>query len=54
MYQIRLKESVNGSEFAFDYVNGPYCKCNKLSLNGGRSYKDSPKWQKNKKATIKP
>ena len=31
-----------------------YYKHHKISLNRGRSYIDSPKWLKNKKATINP
>ena len=30
-----------------------YHKCHKINLKQGRSYIDSPKWIKNKKATIK-
>ena len=31
-----------------------YYKLHKISLNRGGSYKDSPNWLKNKKATINP
>ena len=31
-----------------------YYDLNKISLNRGGSYKDSPEWLKNKKATINP
>ena len=31
-----------------------YYKLHKISLNKGGSYTDSPKWLKNKKATINP
>ena len=31
-----------------------HCKLHKISLNRGGSYIDSPKWLKNKKATINP
>ena len=51
-YQERLEESMKGSEFVFDRVDLLYYKVHKISLNRGRSYIDSPKWLKNKKATI--
>ena len=51
-YQERLEESMKGSEFVFDSVDLLYYKVHKISLNRGRSYIDSPKWLKNKKATI--
>ena len=43
---------MKGSEFVFDGVNALYYDLNKISLNRGRSYIDSPKWLENKKATI--
>ena len=52
-YQNNL-ESMRGSEFVFDYVNLLSYKCHKINLNHGGSYKDSPDWIKNKKATINP
>ena len=45
---------MKGSEFAFDKVDSLYYKLHKISLNRGESYVDSPKWLKNKKATINP
>ena len=51
-YQERLEESMKESEFVFDRVDLLYYKVHKISLNRGRSYIDSPKWLKNKKATI--
>ena len=42
------------SEFVFDNVDSLYYKLHKISLNRGGSYIDSPKWLKNKKATINP
>ena len=42
------------SEFVFDNVDSLYYKRHKISLNRGGSYIDSPKWLKNKKATINP
>ena len=53
-YQKGLEESMKGSEFFFDGVNALYYDFNKISLNRGKSYIDSPEWLKNKKATINP
>ena len=51
-YQEGLEESMRGSEFIFDSVDVLYYDLNKVSLSRDRSYIDSPKWLKNKKATI--
>ena len=48
----KIEESMRGSEFVFDGVNALYYDFNKISLNRGKSYIDSPEWLKNKKATI--
>ena len=53
-HQKNLEESMRGSEFVFDGVNALYYDLNKISLNRGKSYIDSPKSLKNKKATINP
>ena len=53
-YQKGLEESMKGSEFVFDGVDSLYYKLHKISLKRGGSYIDSPKWLKNKKATINP
>ena len=45
---------MKGSDFEFDGVNFLYYDFNKISLNRGGSYIDSPKWTKNKKSTINP
>ena len=45
-------ESMEGSEFVFDYVHLLYYKCHKINLNCGRSYIDSSDWIKSKKAAI--
>ena len=46
---------MKGSEFTIDSVDLLYYHLNKISLGRkGRSYIDSPKWLKNKKATINP
>ena len=43
---------MRGSDFEFDRVNFLYYDFNKISLNRGGSYIDSPKWLKDKKSTI--
>ena len=53
-YQKGLEESMRGSEFVFDSVNSLHYKLHKISLNRGRPYIGSPKWLKNRKATINP
>ena len=53
-YQEWLEESMRGSEFVYDSVDVLYYNLNKVSLNRGGSYIDSPKWVKNKRATINP
>ena len=53
-YQEGLEESLRGSECVYDGVDVLYYNLNKVSLGSGRSYIDSPKWFKNKKATINP
>ena len=53
-YEDNLQEKMKGSDFEFDGVNFLYYDFNKISLNRGGSYEDSPKWIKNKKSTINP
>ena len=54
-YQKDLEESMKGSYFITDIVDLLYYHLDKISLDRkGRSYVDSPKWLKNKKATIDP
>ena len=53
-YQEILQEKMKGSDFAFDGVNLLYYDFNKISLNRGGSYIESPKWIKDKKSTINP
>ena len=43
---------MRGSEFVSDSINLFYYHLQKISLKRGRSYIDSPKLLKNKKATI--
>ena len=53
-YQEELEESMRGSKFVYDSFDVLYYNLNKVSLSRGGSYIDSPKWLKNKKATINP
>ena len=53
-YQESLKEKMKRSDLVFDSVDALYYKFYKISLNRGGSYIDSPKWLKDKKATINP
>ena len=45
---------MKGSEFEFDGVKFLHYDFNKISINRGGSYIDSPKWIKDKKSTINP
>ena len=53
-YQEGLEESMRRSEFVFDSADALSYNLNKINLNRRRSYIDSPKSLKNKKATINP
>ena len=53
-YEENLQEKMNGLEFEFDCVNFLNYDFNKISINRGGSYIDSPKWLKDKKSTINP
>ena len=53
-YEQNLEEKMKGSDFEFDGVNFLYYDFNKISLNRGGSYIESPKWIKNKKSRINP
>ena len=53
-YEENLQEKMKGSDFEFDGVNFLFYDFNKVSINRGGSYIDSPKWIKNKKSTINP
>ena len=53
-YEEDLQEKMKGSDFEFDGVNFLYYDFNKISLNRGGSYTDSPKLLKDKKSTIYP
>ena len=54
MKKENLQEKTKGSDFEFDGVNFLYYDFNKISINRGGSYIDSPKWLKDKKSTINP
>ena len=45
---------MRGSGFVFDSIDLLYYHLQKIGLKRGRSYIDSPKWLKNKKATLNP
>ena len=47
-YQEELEEKMKGSEFVFDTVDLLHYILNKISLNRGGSYIDSPKWLRKK------
>ena len=53
-YEENLQNKMRGSDLEFDCVNFLYYDFNKISLNRGGSYIDSPKWLKDKKSTINP
>ena len=53
-YEENFQEKMKGSDFEFDDVNFLYYDFNKISINRGGSYIDSPKWIKNKRSTINP
>ena len=53
-YQENLEEKLSGSEFVFDAVNVLYYDLNKISLNRGGSYINSPEWIKNKNTATNP
>ena len=51
-YKKGLEKRMKGSELVLDSVD--ILQCHEISLVRGGSYIDSPKWLKNKKATINP
>ena len=53
-YEENLQNKMRGSDFEFDGVNFLYYDFNKISLNRGGTYIDSPMWLKDKKSTINP
>ena len=53
-HEENLQNKMKESEFEFDGVNFLYYDSNKISLNRGGSYIDSPIWLKDEKSTINP
>ena len=53
-YGENLQEKMKGSDFEIDGVNSLYYDFNKISINRGGSYIDSPQWLKYRKSTINP
>ena len=53
-YQEGLETKMRGNSSTFDHVDLLEYHFNKISLNRGSSYIDSPEWIKNKKVTINP
>ena len=53
-YQEGLETKLKGSSYIFECVDLLEYHLHKISLNRGSSYIESPKWLKNKKATINP
>ena len=53
-YEENLQEKMKGSEIEFDGVDFLHYDFNKMRINRGGAYIDSPKWIKNKKSTINP
>ena len=51
-YEENLQNKMIGSDFEFDGVNFLYYDFNKISLNRGGYYIDSPKWLKDNKSTV--
>ena len=54
LIDMKMKKSMKGSEFVFNYVHLLYYKFHEINSNCGGSYIDSPYWIKNKKAAINP
>ena len=53
-YEENLQNKIRRSYLEFGGVSFSYCDFNKISLNRGGSYIDSPKWLKVNKSTINP
>ena len=53
-YQEEEKILRNGSNFVFDSVDLLYVNIHKIDLKRGKSYKKSPEWISDKRATINP
>ena len=53
-YHEGLETKMKGSSYIFESIDLLEYHLNKINLNRGSSYIDSPKWLKNKKVTINP
>ena len=53
-FEENLQEKMRGSDFQFDSINFFNYNFNKTSIYRGGSYRDSPKWLKDKKSSINP
>ena len=53
-YQKGLEASMRGSDFVFDYAESLSYIFHKIDMKRSGSYTETPKWIKNKKATINP
>ena len=51
-YQDNLKNKMKGSDFIFNGINYLYYDLNRITISKGGSYRESPKWFKDKKCTI--
>ena len=51
-YQDNLQNKMKGSDFIFNGINYLYYDLNRITISKGGSYKESPKWLKDKKCTI--
>ena len=51
-YQDNLNEKMRGSDFIFNGVSYLFYDFNRVSINKGGSYIESPKWLKDKKCTV--
>ena len=51
-YQKGLEDKMRGNEFVYDRIDLLVYKLDKIGLNHGGSYRGSPEWLKNEKATI--
>ena len=53
-YQKKLEEKMKDSNFVFESVDLLYYSLHKTTLRRGKSYIKSPKWIRDKRATINP
>ena len=53
-YNDNLQEKMKGSDFVFNGINYFYYDFNRVGINRGGSYIESPKWLTDKKSTVNP